>query len=177
MSMEIRFDTYYTYAELTERLAWLAEQHPDIMQLSALGKSHEGREIPLVILTNTATGPDTEKPAFWIDANIHATELTASMAALYFIKKMVEGYGSDPKITRILDEQAVYVVPRLNPDGAELALAEKPQFIRSGTRPYPFAEKRDGLHEEDLDGDGRILQMRIADPTGDWKVSERRPAA
>ena len=52
--MEIRFDTYYTYADLTERLAWLAEQHPDIMQLSALGKSHEGREIPLVILTNTA---------------------------------------------------------------------------------------------------------------------------
>ena len=173
--MEIRFDTYYTYAQLTERLAWLAEQHPDIMQLSALGKSHEGREIPLVILTNTATGPDTEKPAFWIDANIHATELTASMAALYFIKKMVEGYGSDPKITRILDEQAVYVVPRLNPDGAELALAEKPQFIRSGTRPYPYEEKRDGLHEEDLDGDGRILQMRIADPTGDWKVSEDDP--
>ena len=68
---------------------------------------------------------------------------------------MAEGYGSDPKITRILDEQAVYVVPRLNPDGAELALAEKPQFIRSGTRPYPYAEKRDGLHEEDLDGDGR----------------------
>ena len=175
MSMEIRFDTYYTYADLTERLAWLAAQHPDIMQISALGKSHEGRAIPLVILTNAATGPDTEKPAFWIDANIHATELTASMAALYFIKKMAEGYGSDPKITRVLDEQAVYVVPRLNPDGAELALAARPQFIRSGTRPYPYAEKRDGLHEEDLDGDGRVLQMRIADPTGDWKVSEDDP--
>ena len=97
------------------------------------------------------------------------------MAALYFVKKMVEGYGSDSKITRVLDEQAVYVVPRLNPNGAELALAEKPQFIRSGTRPYPYEEKRDGLHEEDLDGDGRVLQMRIADPTGDWKVSEDDP--
>ena len=50
--MEIRFDTYYTYAELTERLAWLAAQHPHIMQVRTLGKSHEGREIPLVILTN-----------------------------------------------------------------------------------------------------------------------------
>ena len=173
--MDITFDTYYTYPQLTERLAWLAEQHPGIMQVTALGKTHEGRDIPLVVLTNTATGPDTEKPAFWIDANIHATELTASMAALYFIKKLAEGYGGDPKITRVLDEQAVYVVPRLNPDGAEWALAEKPKFIRSGTRPYPLAEKRDGLHEEDIDGDGRILQMRIPDPTGDWKVSEHDP--
>ncbi len=173
--MDITFDTYYTYSQLAERLAWLAEQHPQIMQVKALGKTYEGRDIPLVVLSNTATGPDTDKPAFWIDANIHATELTASMAALYFIKKMAEGYGADPKITRVLDEVAIYVVPRLNPDGAEWALAEKPRFIRSGTRPYPLTEKRDGLHEEDLDGDGRILQMRIADPTGDWVVSERDP--
>ncbi len=173
--MEIAFNTYYTYSQLTERLAWLAGQHPGIMQVSSLGKSFEGRDIQLVVLTNQETGPDTEKPAFWVDANIHATELTASMAALYFIKKTVEGYGSDPKITRVLDEAAIYVVPRLNPDGAELALAERPKFIRSGTRPYPFEEKQDGLHPEDIDGDGRILQMRIPDPAGDWKISERDP--
>jgi murein tripeptide amidase MpaA len=173
--MDITFDTYYTYAQLTERLAWLAEQHPGIMQVGVLGKSHEGRDIPLVVLTNTATGPDTEKPAFWVDANIHATELTASMTALYFIKKLAEGYGGDPKITRVLDEQVVYVAPRLNPDGAELALAKKPKYIRSGTRPYPLEDKQDGLHPEDIDGDGRILQMRLPDPTGDWKVSERDP--
>ena len=147
------------------------------MQLTALGKSHEGRDIPLVILTNRETGPDTEKPAFWIDANIHATELTASMAALYFIKQLVEGYGTDPKITRILDEQVVYVVPRLNPDGAELALSEQPKYIRSGTRPYPFEDKQDGLHAEDIDGDGRILQMRIPDPDRRLEGLRPRPAA
>ncbi len=173
--MDITFNTYYTYSQLTERLAWLAAQHPGIMQVTALGKSHEGREIPLVVLTNRETGPDTEKPAFWIDANIHATEVTASMAALYFVKKLVEGYGRDPKITRVLDEQTIYVVPRLNPDGAEWALAEQPRYIRSGTRPYPFEDKQDGLYAEDIDGDGRILQMRIPDPTGDWKISERDP--
>ncbi len=86
---------------------------------------------------------------------------------------MVEGYGSDPRITRILDEQVVYVVPRLNPDGAEAALAAKPRFVRSGTRPYPFAGKQEGLHDEDIDGDGRILQMRLPDPAGDWKISDR----
>jgi len=167
------FDTYYNYAQLTEVLAALAAEHGAIMTLSVLGKSHEGRDIPLVILTNRDTGADTEKPAFWIDANIHATEITASMTALHLITRLVDGYGVDPQITRILDEQVVYVVPRLNPDGAELALSIPPKYVRSSTRPYPFEDRKDGLHQEDIDGDGRILQMRIADPAGDWKVSDR----
>lgn len=173
--MKPTFDTYYNYAQLTDVLQALAAEHPTILSLDVVGKSYEGRDIPVVTLTNRETGPDREKPAFYVDGNIHATELTASMAALFLIHRLVEGYGSDPKITRILDEQAVYVIPRLNPDGAEAALAERPRFIRSGTRPYPYAEKQDGLHEEDIDGNGRLLQMRITDPTGDWKASERDP--
>lgn len=139
--MKPAFDTYYNYAQLTDVLNTLAAAHPSIMTLTTLGKTHEGRDIPLVTLTNQATGSDLDKPAFYVDGNIHATELTASAAALYFINRLVAGYGSDPKITRILDEQVVYVIPRLNPDGAEQALAEKPRFVRSGTRPYPFADK------------------------------------
>ena len=173
--MKPAFDTYYNYAQISEILKTFAEEHPKIVQLGVLGQSHEGRDIPLVILTNQETGPDLEKPAFYVDGNIHATELTASMCALFFINRLVEGYGSDPKVTRILDEQVVYVVPRLNPDGAELAMADKPRYIRSGSRPYPFADQQDGLYEEDIDGDGRILQMRIADPAGDWKESDRDP--
>jgi murein tripeptide amidase MpaA len=173
--MKPTFDTYYSNAQLNEVLETLAVEHPNIMQTAALGKSHEGRDIPLVILTNRETGPDLEKPAFYVDGNIHATEVTGAMAALMFINRLVTGYGVDPRVTRILDQQVVYVVPRLNPDGAELALASKPRFIRSGSRPYPFTDKQDGLHAEDIDGDGRILQMRIPDSAGDWKVSDRDP--
>lgn len=173
--MEIRFDTYYNNEELNERLQWLAEQHAEIVELRTLGQSHEGRDIPLVVLTNREAGPDLDKPAFWIDANIHATELTGSAAALYFVHKVTREYGTNPKLTRILDEQVIYVVPRLNPDGAALATSDSPRFIRSGTRAYPHEERQDGLHQEDIDGDGRILQMRLEDPAGDWKVSERDP--
>ena len=73
-------------------------------------------------------------------------------------------------MTRLLDTRAVYLVPRLNPDGSELALADRPRHIRSSTRPYPFDEEPvEGLTVEDVDGDGRILSMRIADPHGGWK--------
>ncbi len=173
--MDIRFDTYYNNEALNERLRWLSEQHPQIVELTTLGTSYEGRDIPLVIVTNKETGADKEKPGFWIDGNIHATELTASMAALFVLNRLLTAYGNDANVTRMVDEQAFYIVPRLNPDGAALALADKPAYLRSGTRPYPYEEKQDGLHAEDVDGDGRVLQMRLLDPTGDWKESERDP--
>ncbi len=45
-----------------------------------------------------------------------------------------------PTSRALLDTRAVYVCPRINPDGAEWALADKPKYIRSSTRPYPFDE-------------------------------------
>ena len=66
----------------------------------------------------------------------------------------------------------LYVVPRLNPDGKP-ALAERPRYVRSSVRKYPLPEPEDGLQVEDLDGDGRILQMRVPDPNGNWKKHEQ----
>jgi murein tripeptide amidase MpaA len=116
-----------------------------------------------------------EKPAIWIDANIHATELAGTTVALHIVHTLLTGYGENERVTRLLDESTVYVLPRINPDGAAWALSDRPRFIRSSTRPYPFEEKAEGLHMEDIDGDGRILQMRIVDPSGDWKVSSLDP--
>lgn len=171
----MNFNHYFTNDELTEILTGWAGEYPTLAEFSSLGTSHEGREIPLLTLTNRATGPDTDKPALWIDANIHATEIAGTTTALHIAHTLLSGYGTDARCTRLLDSSAIYLAPRLNPDGAALALADVPQYIRSGTRPYPFDEKADGIHAEDMDGDGRILQMRIPDPNGDWKVSSQDP--
>jgi hypothetical protein len=94
---------------------------------------------------------------------------------LYLIHKLLSGYDSDARLRYLLDSRVFYVVPRLNPDGAEWALADNPKFIRSSTRPYPREDKLDGLHMEDIDGDGRILQMRLKDPHGAWKAHPDHP--
>jgi murein tripeptide amidase MpaA len=76
----------------------------------------------------------------------------------------------------LLKTHTFYLVPRLNPDGAEWALETPPRVIRSSTRPYPFDEEDPyGLELQDVDGDGRILQMRSKDPNGAWKISEEEP--
>ncbi|MCY7315732.1 MAG: M14 family metallopeptidase [Rubrivivax sp.] len=172
-----RFDLFYRHPELTRLLQDYAAAVPRLVQLRSIGKSHEGRDIWLVVLTNTATGADTDKPAFWADGNIHAAELTACTACLYWLHQLVSGYDSgDAQARQLLDTRVVYLVPRLNPDGAELALADRPRHIRSSTRPYPFDEEAaEGLTIEDVDGDGRMLSMRIPDPHGPYKKHATEP--
>jgi len=172
----IAFDRFYRYADLTAILRAFTVEHPHLVAIESIGKSHEGRDIWVLTVTNVATGPATEKPAFWVDGNIHSTEVAASAANLYFLHTLVTQYGKDPEVTRALDTRAFYVCPRINPDGAEWALADKPKWVRSSTRPYPWDEEEiDGLTVEDIDGDGRILQMRIADPNGLWKDHPKQP--
>ncbi len=170
-----RFDTYYRYEALTGFLEDWASRYPSLCRLESLGQSYEGREIWVMTLTNSETGPDTEKPGFWVDGNIHATEVSPSSAALYLIHILLTRYGQEDRVTYALDSRAFYIVPRLNPDGAELALADRPRYIRSSTRPYPHQDELDGLHQADIDGDGRILQMRLKDPHGAWKRHPDEP--
>ena len=75
--------------------------------------------------------------------------------------------------TRALDTRTFYVVPRVNPDGVELALATPPTYLRSSVRQWPRTDEPDGLVEGDVDGDGRILTMRVVDPNGAWKARGR----
>lgn len=170
------FDRYYHHDELTQALSAIVERHPNLASLELAGPSHEGREIWVLTLSNRHTGPAAEKPGFWVAGNVHASELSASTACLYLIESLLKRYGSDADVTRLLDSRALYICPRINPDGAEWALELPPRLIRSSTRPYPFAHDHPkGLVEGDIDGDGRLLMMRIPDANGAWKAHPDEP--
>lgn len=173
---DVSFDTYYRYEELTRILRAYATEYPHLVRLESIGQSYEGRDIWLVTVTNLSTGEAGHKPALWVDGNIHASEVAPSSACLYLLNRLVSAYGSDADVTRCLDTRAFYICPRVNPDGAEWALADEPKIIRSSTRPYPYDEDPiGGLVMEDVDGDGRMLMMRIPDPNGAWKVCQEEP--
>jgi len=169
--MTYDFDRFLRYDELTAWVHQLAEAHPDLVTVETYGQSHEGRDLLLVTVTDSSTGAHDTKPAHWVDASIHAVELTATVAACFLLHRLVTGHADgDPAIRHALATRTFYVVPRVNPDGAEWVLADRPRFRRSSTRPWPWvdAHRWPGLHIEDIDGDGRILQLRIADPDGAW---------
>ncbi|HEX9440148.1 MAG TPA: M14 family zinc carboxypeptidase, partial [Roseiflexaceae bacterium] len=115
----IEFSRYYRYDELTDALKGFADEYSSLATLESIGKSYEGRDIWCMAITNRATGPDLEKPALWLDGNLHATEVTGAMGALHVIQRLLTGYGADAAITRLLDTRVFYIVPRVNPDGTE----------------------------------------------------------
>ena len=82
----IRFDHFLRYAELTELLRSLAAEYPQLLSIESIGRSHEGRDIWLATVTQRARGEPGEKPAFWVDGNIHSTEVAASAACIYFLQ-------------------------------------------------------------------------------------------
>lgn len=170
------YDRFVKFEELTALLRRAVDAYPGLARMASIGNSHEGRSIWCVTLTNYATGEPLTKPAFYVDANIHATELSGSVAALKLIDTVLSGYGKRDDLTRLLDSRTLYVIPRVNPDGAEWAMADKPRYIRSSTRPYPYNEDAiEGLEPEDIDGDGRILMMRFRDDNGPWKKHATEP--
>lgn len=174
VSHAISFDHYFDYQELTQILQELSAQYPQLMKVSSICTSKEGREVWAVEITNLATGDFLEKPAYYIDGNHHAGEVTGSMACMHTIVQLVTQYGVDEAITALLDGTTVYVIPRVSPDGAEtyLKTAEK---LRSVNRAYPFLDRAPGLHAKDMDGDGVIRMMRVKTPYGTWKESADDP--
>lgn len=173
--LRLDHDRYLDNDGLLTGLQALQTARPDLLTLSELGRSSEGRPIWLATIGRGDAAELRQRPAMWVDGNIHATEFTGAMAALHLADLLLAEDEAEAAVEQLLSRVTFYVVPRLNPDGAARAMAADPELLRSGTRPYPWDEPRLGLHAADIDGDGRILQMRVADPAGDWKVSPRDP--
>lgn len=170
---QMDFAHYHTYGEVVEFLRKWEKDYPNLVSLYSVGQSFEGRDIWQITITNKSTGPDTDKPAFYIEGNRHSGEVTAAESALYFAWYVLTKYDQDPAITALVDTKAIYVRVKNNPDGSELYL-NTAQSNRSTVRPHD--DDGDGLLDEDppedLDGDGLILQMRqkVADGRGEWTI-------
>ena len=168
------FDRILKYEELTALLRSWEAARPDLVQLESIGTTPGKRSIWFLTITNEKSGPAGEKPALLVDGNMHATEWGGGVAALHFTRKLLAGYGSDERITRLLDTRTVYILPRMTPDGVDATLAQG-RFIRSVDRPFPTGPAKPGIYSKDVNGDGRTVFMRYRDPSGGWKQSKADP--
>ena len=168
------FYHYYTYEELSNYLKDINRAFPNLTELKSMCKSQMGRDVWMLIINNPKTGKADDKPGFFLN-QIHSSEVIASMSCNYTIWYLLENYGKNEDVTKIVDNLAWYIVPRLDVDGAEAYLTGKP----AGEDPDPVDDdgdfKIDEDPPEDIDGDGFIVQMRQKDSRGEMKVSEIDP--
>ncbi len=164
---EYKFNEYYKYDKLTKLLKEYAEKYPQFFKLSSICTTAKGREVWVCEITDFSHKTPEQKPAYYVDANHHAGEVTGSMAAIHLIVTLLDK-SHKQKYADLLKDTVFYIIPRISPDGAEAYLSS-PNKLRSVDRPYPLEKPQDGLHIADVDGDGVIRMMRVKSPLGYWK--------
>uniref|UniRef100_A0AAY4D733 Peptidase M14 domain-containing protein n=1 Tax=Denticeps clupeoides TaxID=299321 RepID=A0AAY4D733_9TELE len=116
------YGRYYNYDALTGLLTSLADRFPHVARLSSIGRSVQGRELWVMRLTREPGADAPGKPKFKYVGNMHGDETVSRQVLVYLVEHLLAGYGSDPRLTGLLDTTDVYVLPSMNPDGFEVSV-------------------------------------------------------
>lgn len=160
---------YRNHAGVTAAIDSLRRAYPRLVESSVLATSPGGRAVHVVRLGAGQNVDD--RPALLIMANAHGPHVVGTEIALGAAQRLARAYGQDQAVTALLDRATIYVIPRLNPDAAE-AFFRRPwaERVLNESRNDP---DHDGTPDDDgpddLNGDGIIAMMRVADPAGDWR--------
>ena len=57
--------------------------------------------------------------------NIHGDETVGRQLILYLAQYLLHNYGADPRITKLMDDTEIFLMPSSNPDGFTVALPEQ----------------------------------------------------
>jgi hypothetical protein len=158
--------SYLNHDGLTRELRSLADAS-GVVRMESLGTTLEGREIWVLEVGNPSGKPLAERPGVLVVANLEGDHVVGSHLALEMVRYLTQ-HAQEDAVRAVLDGQVVYVVPRLNADGAEAMFARVKWDRRTNT--FPFDDDNDGRVDEDgpedLNGDGFITVMRVLDPDG-----------
>jgi hypothetical protein len=107
---------FHTYAEMTAEVEQIAAAHPSIVQVFSIGTSAQGRDLLAAkVSDNVAT--DEAEPEAYVDGLTHGNEPMSLEMTIRLLRWLAEGYGSDARITNIVDRTEVWIVFAVNPDG------------------------------------------------------------
>lgn len=156
-------DGYANYAQFEKQVDAIAK--PGVATVSSLGTTLGGRKILAITI---GSGKPGDKPAILVVGNVHAPQLMGSELAVGMARRLVERADGDKDVKQLLDHFTYYIIPRPSPDASE-AFFQKPSREREGNLRKTSDERDpDAAANEpaDLNGDGLITMMRVADPTG-----------
>lgn len=135
-SLKLVRNNFYDYDALSAQLDGLQTDFPSITKVESLGRTYEGRSILAVRLSGNPQSLNT-KPALMAIFTEHGCEHDVTNIAMGIIKNLSNSYGKDERVTALLDDTEVWIVPMMNPDGAEhdLSGSVSPFSWRKNRRP------------------------------------------
>jgi len=113
---------YHNYAEMSTAISTSASRYPGIVSRFSIGKSYQNRDIWAVKISDNVSVDESEPEVLFIGLHHAREHLTVEMA-LYIMRELTSKYGSDSRITNIVNSREIYIVFNLNPDGGEYDIA------------------------------------------------------
>ena len=170
--VEASWNRYNTYAGIVDLMKKINKAYPNLTRLESIGKSYEKKDIYMLTISDFKTGDPDEKPAMYIDGNIHSNEIQGAEFSLYTAWYLTEMFGDLEFINELLKDKTFYIVPTINPDARDNFMKEPntPHSPRSGM--IVLDNDGDGKAGEDgfddLDGNNHITYMIRKSPTGQY---------
>ncbi|MFC2168197.1 M14 family metallopeptidase [Acidobacteriota bacterium] len=163
---------YQNFEDMTRSLHNLVSSNKNIAAIESIAKTLEGRDVWLVTIANKNGIPLDKRPALFIGGNFEGDHLVGSQSVLAMIEYLVKNYGTQPEVKKSIDEHVYYIIPRVNPDAAELMFAQIKTGRKTNTKPYDGDNdgRMDEDGPEDLNKDGVITVMRIKDDNGLYMI-------
>jgi len=127
---------YRQYEDYQAELKKIVEEHPAIARAIPLeNKTFQGRELGVVEIARDVGRKDDGRPTFILNGLHHAREWPAAESIMEFAHDLVNSDGKDPRVTKLLDEVRILIMPMTNPDG----------FIVSRASPDPDPDEEMGI--------------------------------
>ncbi|MCT9935348.1 M14 family metallopeptidase [Planotetraspora sp. A-T 1434] len=113
---------YHNYAELTAEVNQIVAAHPSIARKFTWGRSYEGRDLIGVKISDNVAADESE-PEVLLTYNTHAREHLTTEMAIYTLHLLADNYGTDSRITTLVNTREIWIMPNINPDGSEYDIA------------------------------------------------------
>ena len=114
--LRMTFGEYYTYDEMDAEITQIASQYPNITKKVNIGTTWQNRTVWAMKISDNPQQTENEHRVL-IDGVHHAREPIGCSICIDFIKYLVQNYGVKDTVTTIVNNDEVWVVPVVNPDG------------------------------------------------------------
>lgn len=110
---------YTSYKELESLFAELQKSYPELAKVYSIGKSVQGRRLLVLQITKDVGLVHETRPAFKYVGNMHGDESVGRELVIDLAKYLLAEYGKDERVTKLVDNTEIHLMPSLNPDGFE----------------------------------------------------------
>jgi len=108
-----KYPTYDVYCELMQKFE---DDYPNLCKLENIGTSVQNRTIWVLKISNNINA-DEPKPEILFSSSMHGDETTGWILCMRLADYLLSNYGTDDRITEILNSTSLYIAPNTNPDG------------------------------------------------------------